>query len=303
LKQVFHSNGKLLITGEYVVLDGATAMAVPTRFGQTLEVEIHDESIIHWKSYDHKDNIWYEEQFSIIEDLKPLLLQSPSVTDTLLQLLRTVTSLQPGFPGEGKGYSVITKLEFPSNWGLGSSSTLINNIAQWTHTNPMNLLMKSFGGSGYDVAAAQMNSPFLYTLNNGPVIQALDLRWDFMDRLFFVHLNEKQNSREAIDHYHSVKDSSPHIIRDINAITHEISECRSIETFRELIDSHEEIISSLIGRATVKEILFKEYSGSVKSLGAWGGDFVLVTVSDTGELDYFRNKGYPTIIAFKDMVK
>ena len=32
--QTFYSNGKLLITGEYVVLDGAKALALPTKFGQ-----------------------------------------------------------------------------------------------------------------------------------------------------------------------------------------------------------------------------------------------------------------------------
>ena len=37
--QTFYSNGKLLLTGEYVVLDGAKALAVPTRFGQNLIVK------------------------------------------------------------------------------------------------------------------------------------------------------------------------------------------------------------------------------------------------------------------------
>ena len=32
----YYSNGKLLITGEYVVLDGATALAIPTKYGQSL---------------------------------------------------------------------------------------------------------------------------------------------------------------------------------------------------------------------------------------------------------------------------
>ena len=37
--QTFYSNGKLLITGEYVVLDGAKALALPTKFGQSLLVK------------------------------------------------------------------------------------------------------------------------------------------------------------------------------------------------------------------------------------------------------------------------
>ena len=39
MKQTFYSNGKLLITGEYLVLDGAKAFALPTKFGQKLTIE------------------------------------------------------------------------------------------------------------------------------------------------------------------------------------------------------------------------------------------------------------------------
>ena len=47
----FHSNGKLLITGEYLVLDGALAMAVPTKYGQRLEVSLHESfSGIRWEA-------------------------------------------------------------------------------------------------------------------------------------------------------------------------------------------------------------------------------------------------------------
>jgi mevalonate kinase len=37
--QTFYSHGKLLISSEYAVLDGAQALALPTKFGQTLKVE------------------------------------------------------------------------------------------------------------------------------------------------------------------------------------------------------------------------------------------------------------------------
>ncbi len=35
----FRSNGKLLLTAEYLVLDGARAIALPTKLGQSLTVE------------------------------------------------------------------------------------------------------------------------------------------------------------------------------------------------------------------------------------------------------------------------
>ena len=34
----FYSPGKLLLTGEYVVLDGAKSLAIPTIFGQSLNI-------------------------------------------------------------------------------------------------------------------------------------------------------------------------------------------------------------------------------------------------------------------------
>ena len=50
-KHTFYSNGKLLLTGEYVVLDGANALAVPTKYGQNLVVEIINKPYIIWKSF------------------------------------------------------------------------------------------------------------------------------------------------------------------------------------------------------------------------------------------------------------
>ena len=41
--QSFYAHGKLLITSEYLVLDGAEALALPTVYGQSLEVETIDE--------------------------------------------------------------------------------------------------------------------------------------------------------------------------------------------------------------------------------------------------------------------
>jgi mevalonate kinase len=52
MKKTFYSNGKLLITGEYLVLDGAKALALPTKFGQNLTVEEGANQEISWTSHD-----------------------------------------------------------------------------------------------------------------------------------------------------------------------------------------------------------------------------------------------------------
>jgi len=41
----YYSRGKLLITGEYFVLEGATAFAVPLRFGQSMAVDYLDDNL------------------------------------------------------------------------------------------------------------------------------------------------------------------------------------------------------------------------------------------------------------------
>ena len=59
--KTFYSHGKLLISGEYVVLDGALSLAIPTTYGQSLIVEPLDEPKLIWKSFDEKGTIWFEE--------------------------------------------------------------------------------------------------------------------------------------------------------------------------------------------------------------------------------------------------
>ena len=39
----FYSHGKLLLTGEYTILKGANALAIPCKMGQTLIQEIFND--------------------------------------------------------------------------------------------------------------------------------------------------------------------------------------------------------------------------------------------------------------------
>jgi len=166
LDQKYYSNGKLLFTGEYVVLDGANALAFPTKFGQSMSVKKIKEPKIIWESFNCNDEIWLHCEFSI-HDIKIPQKKIDDEKDMLISILREVKKLNPKFLNETNGYRIITKLDFERNWGLGSSSTLISNISKWANVDPFKLLDVTFGGSGYDVAAAQRNTPILYskTLN------------------------------------------------------------------------------------------------------------------------------------------
>ncbi len=306
MKKSFYSHGKLLLTSEYLVLDGVEALAVPTKKGQWLFIEENETGKILWKSFEEDGNCWFETQFIIEKDqLHPPedIQEENSIASILLNILNTAKQLNPNFLSSDHGYSIEARLEFDRQWGLGSSSTLINNIAQWAKVDAFELLEKSFGGSGYDIACAQHDTPILYTRTEGkPLIKENDFDPSFKASLFFVHLNQKQDSKESIKRYQSLplKDFDK-AEKAISEITSKILDCNSIDVFENLIDEHEEIISKIIKTETVKSKLFSDYPRSIKSLGGWGGDFVLVT-GTAPEMDYFKEKGYRTIIPYGEMI-
>jgi len=289
-----------LLTGEYVVLDGATALAIPTKYGQYLEISASEKKGIHWKSIDKNGSVWFEDFFEIRNfEAKN---SGNTTSKTVSKMLLEAKKLNSNFFLENEGIKVTTKLDFPRDWGLGTSSTLINNVAQWAGVDGFALLANSFGGSGYDIAAAKSDSPILYELKNGnPEFRKVHIPWDFTDSLFFVHLNKKQDSKEGIARYRnaSVDEKTTQRISDIS---NKLLMCYSLLDFEKLMDAHEEIISEIINLPPIKKQLFSDYPNTIKSLGAWGGDFVLVTGAES-EMDYFRKKGYSTIVPYTEMIK
>ena len=306
----FYSNGKLLLTAEYVILDGAKALALPTTYGQSLSVEPIDKPKLIWKSLDKNGNIWFESEFGLTNNEILKQVQQDSVSKRLIAILNTAKQLNPDFLNSENGFKVETRLDFARDWGLGTSSTLINNIAKWAQVDAYVLLDKAFGGSGYDIACAQHNIPIIYHLNSDILNQVQDEKRivrevhfypKFSDSLYFVYLNKKQNSRKSISEYNALKDISSQIISEISDITLKMIDCKNLKEFEILINQHEHIISKIIKQKAIKDLLFKDFQGSIKSLGAWGGDFILVT-SKENPASYFESKGFKTIIPYKDMV-
>lgn len=297
--QRYYSHGKLLLTGEYVVLDGAKSLALPTKKGQVLEVAPLEQSNIKWQSILHDKSSWLDynldlpltknkkEQDAVLLRLQEILVEAKKMNPSILE----------------NGISFKSTLEFNKDWGLGSSSTLINNIAQWAAINPYKLLKNTFGGSGYDIACASSNTPISYQLiNDTPEVTEVVFNPIFKESIFFVYLNRKQNSRESIQHYRSVApESLQTAIQEISQITTALINCDSLSSFEELLETHERIIANLIKSPTIKEQLFPDYTKTIKSLGGWGGDFILATGSEK-EKTYFKNKGYATIIPFSEMI-
>jgi mevalonate kinase len=302
MEKTFYSNGKLLITGEYLVLDGAKALALPTKFGQYLKVRSGKNQEIHWTSFDCDKSIWFQETISFSEIIKYKKVENQSVKATLIEILHEAFLLNSDFLNSSEGFTISTQLTFPKFWGLGTSSTLINNIAQWLKINAFELLKNSFGGSGYDIACAQNELPIFYQIIEGnPEVEIVNFKPDFSGNLYFVYLNQKQSSKSAIAAYYQKQNNLKNVFSKINNITIEISETTTLEKFQELLQLHETLMSDVLEISTVKNSLFSDFNGTVKSLGAWGGDFVLV-VSNENPTAYFKAKGFETIIAYEDMI-
>ena len=304
MKKEFYSNGKLLITGEYLVLDGAKALALPTKFGQNLIVEKGRNQEIKWTSFDSDGSIWFEDTFSFSDiSNKNFSEETTSKRNTLIEILHEGYLLNPDFLYQSEGYSVTTQLTFPRNWGLGTSSTLINNIAQWLKIDAFELLNNSFGGSGYDIACAQNDFPILYHLENGnPVVEKVTFEPDFSENLYFVYLDKKQSSKAAIASYYNNKneDLSENITK-IDLLSQEVLNAKTLREFAAALEKHEAEMSNILEMHTIKESLFPDFNGVIKSLGAWGGDFVLA-IAKENPTDYFKKKGFKTIVSYKDMI-
>ena len=297
MKKTYHSNGKLLITGEYAILDGAIGLALPTKKGQKLIIKANEDSF-SWKSFDQNNQIWYELTGNL-----PVNSPNP-ITNTLSKILETACNLNPEFANELHHSAVETFLEFDRNWGLGSSSTLINNIAQWANIDAFELLFKSFGGSGYDIDCAKHNTPILYQLKEGkPRTYPVNFNPPYKQNIFFVYLNHKQNSKEGITLYKKISKKKDILISQITEITEEILRFPSEKEFCFLLERHEEILADFLDIPTIKSLDFPYFEGTIKSLGAWGGDFILAIGENPYVKHYFSSKGFSTIIPYNEMIK
>lgn len=305
LDQYYHGHGKLLLSGEYFVLDGAEALALPTTVGQSLSVRYSPSfnPVLCWKSFDPNGQLWFEAKFEFWR-FNLTHGEESEETKMLQELLRQARKQNPHFLRDDVDVFVETRLGFPLDWGLGSSSTLVFNIAQWAYVSPFELLFKTSGGSGYDIACAQSEGPIVYQKNtSGPRWVPTAFDPSFKDNLWFVYLGKKQNSRVAIENYKKNKSSSADVAR-ITELTRQMTQVQSLAEFETLINEHEEILANRLGHKKIKEERFSDFNGSVKSLGAWGGDFVLVATeqSEADVKKYFKSKGLDICLPYRDLI-
>lgn len=292
------------MTGEYGVLDGAKAIALPTKFGQHLVSKPTKSSDLIWESRDMHGKIWFKAQISLF-DFSAVETSDTAKAKVLEKLLKNAVRLNSEFLSKWNGFKVETKLEFPLDWGLGSSSTLSHLVGQWADVHPILLHFKTYAGSGYDVACAGADAPIEYQLVDHDVhYSEIDFLPIFKDRLYFIHLGRKQSSAEAIEYYTRQVKQKKSFAKALTGISEKIVSAKSLKNFCALLDEHEDIVSEQLQLKTVKAELFSDFKGSIKSLGAWGGDFVLAA-SELGTdavKQYFSSRGYGTVLTWDELI-
>ena len=330
MKTNYHSHGKFLLTGEYLVLKGALALALPLKLGQSLEIEELDSSNnrLLWEAF-RPEGEWFSVTLHH-ETLEIIDCNDQPKAEKLTQILKAVKQLNSN-AFEGSDLKFTTRLDFDPNWGLGSSSTLIANLARWANVNPYELLKLTFGGSGYDIACAIAEQPIYYQLSaSKPTHRPFDGLWDlqnskvvepvetptpmvksvafqpsFAEHLFFVYQGQKQSSSKEIKAF--LEKANPidiqNDIESVSEISRAVPKCESLDEFAMLMQCHERIIARCIGQEPVQK-RFPDFEGVLKSLGAWGGDFILAATGwgENQVREYFKGKGLEVVFGYKEIV-
>lgn len=294
------SPGKLMLTSEYFAIDGALVLAVPTKLGQEFFFEEKEDgkSLILWEAY-HQNTPWLK----VVIDYKTwqiLETNIPSSAEFIAKTLQNVQQLSNSKFKTDLTYYLKTNLQFPADYGLGSSSTLMNNLAEWAEIDPFYLNTISLGGSGYDIAVAKEKSAVLFQSKPEIKYEKVDFNPSFKNELIFIHLNQKQDSREGINLYKSKK-KSPELVNEFSDLTKKILLCNELESFSELMMIHEHKIADFLKISTVRERFFSDCPSFVKSLGAWGGDFVM-SAKFGDYKNYFWEKGFPTVLEWENII-
>lgn len=299
----FYANAKILLTAEYAVLEGALALALPVKFGQNLNVEENHSGKISWSALENGKE-WFSAVFSLI-NFQIEQSSDQIIAENLKMQFLALRELGSEKWAGSNGFSFKTNLNYNRYWGLGSSSTLIANLAQWAEVDPYALHRKISKGSGYDIACAFAKGPVFYKIDNDhPVVNDIHLNPAFADDLYFIYLGNKVDSAVAIRKFGNEKVFDQKRIDRISEMTQAIIKTENLSDFEKLIVEHEEIIASAIGMKRLKNERFPDFQGEIKSLGAWGGDFALIIWRFGHEKlkNYLAAKSIETVFCFKDFI-
>lgn len=291
-------------------MQGALALAVPAKFGQRMNTEENQsgENNLSWINRDALGKV-LDEVLLNKKDFQPyrgsLQTIDAAVYETLAKCLTFCRKKNPAFLKTPGSTQVVNTLEFNREWGMGSSSTFLNNLAQFAQIDAFEMQKEIFGGSGYDIACAKSSKPVFYRVDEeGPVYDSVHFSPPETEQIFFVHLNQKQNSSAEVKNFTAQDKKFTHETEIISEISEALLFCDDFADFMQLLDEHEDVIQFVLQKEKIKTERFADFQGVVKSLGAWGGDFILAA-SEIPAADikkYFNAKGFNTIFNYKEII-
>jgi hypothetical protein len=264
-----------MLVGEYAVLAGGLAIAFPVKYRQCMEVTtIEGNGTIHWHSYDFEGIEWLKCRFSTHQqlDTHPLC----NVLLPIQKMLNIAIAENPSLLPENSDLVFRIKASFRKEWGLGSSSAMIANIAKWSGANPWDLMHCSFPGSGYDVAVAFHNKALSYRLTpEGRDIVFLPSIPPALAHYRVVFTGRKVNSRDSVAALQTRIPLLQDHVKELDALSTRMLDNPTPAAFASALLDYEMILSNVLQIPRASEN-YPDYPGLIKSLGAWGGDALLV---------------------------
>ena len=137
-----------------------------------------------------------------------------------------------------------------------------------------------------------------------PMIYPVDFDPSFADQLYFVYLGKKQKSEDCVNEF--LKEDTPKKLEleKMSLLSKRVLQAQNPFEFDKSISDHESFVGEAINQKPIQEERFADFNGTIKSLGAWGGDFILVR-TDMGKREvsrYFYEKGLTTIFRWDEIV-
>lgn len=282
-----------MLCGEYAVTIGVEALAVPVQLGQWMYVWEFNSPLggdrLIWEAKKKDGSTWLNEHFSLpllsdfVESSVSGELEGQVLRNTDRNVIKKMLGLVASdFWKAGKSYRIETQLEFNRNSGLGSSSTMISNFARYTGLDAQWLQQQVFGGSGYDVAVAEVGKGLVFWKQNdeahwGPWSLSTQLTENWQ----VVFLGQKQNSRDSLS---QVKIRLQEIQND-NFLLHQLQQIlAAVKMASEvpMLEAGLEMWQAVLSMGLDLETPYQHFGfqpikgGVCKWLGAWGGDMLLV---------------------------
>ncbi len=300
----YYSHAKLLLSGEYLVLKGSSGLALPLRKGQSLILNpVEHAGSMSWEATYNK-NTWFTLTFDP-DTFQIIATSDKSIAGSLIKILETLSKMEPGFKDQLMKNHVRTEMDFNPKWGLGSSSTLISNLAYWAGTDPYELFFSVSKGSAYDIACARADHAILYKLEHGiPQISNAFFAPKFSDHIYFAYTGRKQLSSSSVDYFLDKARVTDNLVDEISAISICMADSGDLDDFEACMTEHENIIGDVLNKPSYARQLLPDYPYALKSLGAWGGDFIMLSWKDSrcDFKKYLKQHGIDVFFTYDELV-